>query len=167
MHLPKYTQVLPLVVVFLLAACATSTRHTASTTTHVLFVCEHGHVKSLMAASYFNELAQERHLPYEAISRGSAPDSTTVPPGIVEELRNEGFSVAEFRPLAVTSSDMIASRQVVLIGTDLPTTVQASDADTERWLDVPPASTDYAAARDSLRSHVSQLMDKLLQTEGR
>jgi arsenate reductase (thioredoxin) len=39
----------------------------------VLFVCEHGNVKSLMAASYFNQLARERRLPFQAVSRGSPP----------------------------------------------------------------------------------------------
>ena len=42
----------------------------------VLFVCQHRNVKSLMAASYFNQLAQGRRLPYTAVSRGTASNST-------------------------------------------------------------------------------------------
>src|SRR6185295_11953988 len=64
----------------------------------VLFVCEHGNVKSLMAASYFNQLAHERRLPYRAVSRGSAPDSTTVPPAIIDGLRKDVIDVASFHP---------------------------------------------------------------------
>jgi hypothetical protein len=54
--------------------------HAQTHDSQVLFVCEHGNVKSLMAVSYFNQLAQERRLPFRAVSRGTAPDSTTVPP---------------------------------------------------------------------------------------
>lgn len=35
----------------------------------VVFVCEHGNVKSLMAASYFNQLAAQRGLRWRAVSR--------------------------------------------------------------------------------------------------
>ena len=62
-------------------------------TPQVLFVCEHGNVKSLMAASYFNQLAAKRGLRLRAISRGSAPDSTTVPPPIIAGLRTDGVDV--------------------------------------------------------------------------
>jgi hypothetical protein len=36
----------------------------------IVFVCLHGSVNSQMAAAYFNKAAQERGLPYTAISRG-------------------------------------------------------------------------------------------------
>ncbi|MEN3348342.1 MAG: hypothetical protein V7632_1977 [Bradyrhizobium sp.] len=36
----------------------------------VVFVCLHGVVNSQMAAAYFNKAAQERGLPYTAVSRG-------------------------------------------------------------------------------------------------
>ena len=163
----KHTIVLWLLVAFVISACVAPIRRAAPTAPQVLFVCEHGNVKSLMAASHFNKLSQERHLPYRAISRGSAPDSTTVPPAIVEGLRRDGFNVSEFRPLAVTTSDVTASQHVVLIGADLPATVQAYGSEPERWVDVPAASTDYAAARDSLRSHVAELLDKLAQDKHR
>lgn len=42
----------------------------------VLFVCEHGAVKSVVAAAHFNRLAAERAFPFRAVSRGTAPDST-------------------------------------------------------------------------------------------
>jgi hypothetical protein len=67
-----------LVVAAWLSAFSSTTL--ASPPTHqVVFVCEHGNVKSLMAASYFNTMAQARGLPFRAVSRGSAPDSDTVP----------------------------------------------------------------------------------------
>ena len=127
----------------------------------VLFVCEHGNVKSLMAASYFNQLARERRLPYRAVSRGSAPDSTSVPPAIVDGLRKDGIDVASFHPAVVGDADLRASRLLVLINTELPANTHAQGMSTERWSDVPPASVNFEAARDSLRKHIAKLIEQL------
>jgi arsenate reductase len=128
----------------------------------VLFVCEHGNVKSLMAVSYFNQLAQERRLPFRAVSRGTAPDSTTVPPAIIQGLRDDGFDVSSFHPSAVRVSDISASQRVITIGTALPTDARAAaQPKIEQWNDVPPASVDYAATRDSLKSHIKKLVEQL------
>ena len=34
----------------------------------VLFICEHGSAKSVVAAAHFNQIAADRGLPYRAIS---------------------------------------------------------------------------------------------------
>src|SRR4051812_39669621 len=62
----------------------------------VLFVCEHGNVKSLMAASYFNQIARERGLHAHAVARGTAPDSDSVPPVIADGLRGDGLDTSGF-----------------------------------------------------------------------
>ena len=127
----------------------------------MLFVCEHGNVKSLMAATYFNELAKERGLSFRGVSRGSAPDSTTVPDAIIAGLHAEGFDVSNFRPTAVSAADVSASERVITIGAVLPATAKDAEADIEQWNDEPPASTNYAAARNSLRAHVKDLIEQL------
>lgn len=127
----------------------------------VLFVCEHGNVKSLMAASYFNQLAASRALRWRAISRGSAPDSNTVPAPIVAGLRTDGVDVSDFRPAAVSEADVAASVRIVAISTALPSDVDASATKIERWDDVPAASVNYGAARNSLKTHVEQLLDRM------
>lgn len=149
------------VLALFIASGAANSQDTARPITQILMVCEHGNVKSLMAASYFNQMARERKLPYLAVSRGSAPNSTTVPPAIVEGLRRDGIDVAAFHPTAVETSDIAASQQLVLINTELPTNSPAQGISTERWTDVPPASVNFDAARDSLKEHVSHLIDQL------
>lgn len=52
--------------------CSVSKSLAQNHDSQVLFVCEHGNVRSLMAASYFNQLAQERRLLFRAVSRGTA-----------------------------------------------------------------------------------------------
>jgi protein-tyrosine-phosphatase len=144
----------------LLIAC-TALHAEEPSTAQVLFVCEHGNVKSLMAASYFNQLSAARGLRLRAISRGSAPDSTTVPAPIVSGLRSDRVDVRDFRPAAVSAADVVASEQVVLIGAALPKGIDTPAAKVERWDDVPAASVSYSAARDSLRAHVEQLLKRM------
>jgi protein-tyrosine-phosphatase len=129
--------------------------------TKVVFVCEHGNVKSLMAASYFNQLAAQRGLPFHAVSRGVAPDSTTVPEAIVAGLHTDGFDVGDFHPSKVTTTDVADAVRTVAISTELPASVRVAEHGIERWTDVPPASSDYDAARTSLKAHVSALLDRL------
>jgi protein-tyrosine-phosphatase len=127
----------------------------------VVFVCEHGNVKSLMAASYFNRLAEQQHLPFHAVSRGAAPDSTTVPQPIVAGLRADGVDVSAFHPAKLGQPDLADAAHVVMIGIDLPAGLQARESRIEKWEDVPPASTDYAAARTALQTHVADLIARL------
>lgn len=143
-----------------LSACA-SPPEPASRSHQVLFVCEHGNVKSLMAASYFNELAQARGLPFRAVSRGSAPDSDTVPDFVKKPLMAEGFDVSAFRPQRVTPDDIAASDRVIGISTALQAETTSAAAKLEEWNDVPAASTDYARSRDSIRAHVADLLERL------
>ena len=133
-------------------------------TAQVLMVCEHGNVKSLMAANYFNELAKARHLPFHAVSRGTAPDSTTVPPAIVDGQRNDGFDVSHFHPTALTAADVASADRVILINTELASGIAAASTPPEKWTDVPPASVDYGAAREALKAHVRVLIDQLAAT---
>src|SRR4051812_43869016 len=71
-------------------------------TREILFVCEHGNVKSLMAASYFNQSIREFNLPYRAVARGSAPNSTTVPVAIIQGLDRDDIDVSTFQPTKVS-----------------------------------------------------------------
>ena len=147
----------------ILSACmvACSTPVATSPTRQVLFVCEHGNVKSLMAATYFNELARGQGLPLRAVSRGLAPDSATVPDFVKTPLTAEGFDVNGFRPQALSDDDIAASDRVVAISTSLPSGVAVDASKVEQWSDVPAASVDYDRARDSIKAHVADLIQRL------
>jgi protein-tyrosine-phosphatase len=145
----------------LIAAGGSGSQEASQSTAQILMVCEHGNVKSLMAASYFNQLATARHLPFHAFSRGTAPDSTTVPPAIVDGLQADGIDVADFHPTAVSAADVASANRVILINTELPAGISGASKRLEKWTDVPPASVDYAAAREVLKLHVGALLDQL------
>jgi len=126
----------------------------------ILLVCEHGSVKSLIAAALFNKKADERKLPFHAIARGVSPDAQ-VPPKIAEALVREGFSVAGFRPAAVSNDDVARAIHVVAIGVEAASLPRDRRVPVEQWDDVPAASVDYAASHNSLERHVSALLDRL------
>jgi arsenate reductase (thioredoxin) len=132
----------------------------------VLMVCEHGSVKSVMAASLFNQGAAERHLPFRAIARGVNPDSA-VPAPIAAALGQEGVDVKDFIPVRVSGADVSGAARVVAIG--VAPTVLSPDAKItiDTWNDVPAASENYGAARASLKQHVDALLTELQQSRKR
>ena len=144
--------------------CGISSAADQAAASEVVFVCEHGNVKSLMAASYFNQLAEQRGLRLRAISRGSAPDSNTVPQPIAaatarRRCRGERLPPCEGRGDRSRRSQCASSRSA-------PTCQQACEREEqriERWDDVPPASTSYDAARTSLKTHIAELLEQLLR----
>jgi arsenate reductase len=130
----------------------------------VLMVCEHGSVKSVMAASLFNQGAAERRLPFRAIARGVTPDAA-VPARIAAELGKEGVDVRSFVPVRVSGADVSSASRVVAIGIDA--TVLSSDPKVriDSWSDVPAASENYGAARAALKAHVDALLTELQQSQ--
>jgi arsenate reductase len=129
-------------------------------TAPVVFVCEHGNVKSLIAASLFEQVAKKRGLPFRAVSRGLSPESS-VPPKIADALRSDGVEIASFKPQPLTPRDVSTASQVIAIGVDISSFVHEDQVSTELWSDVPPASIDYAASRAVLLRHIDVLLDKL------
>lgn len=128
----------------------------------ILFICEHGNVKSLMAASYFNRLAQEKRLPFVAVSRGIAPDSSTVPSAIAKGLSQEGFDVSAFHPIKLTALDVDSARRAIAISVDSPVSIGSNPSTILAWDDVPPASVDFKASSASLKAHIEALISQLL-----
>jgi protein-tyrosine-phosphatase len=149
------------IIATLAVVCGFASAAADDVATKVVFVCEHGNVKSLMAASYFNQLATQRGLPFRAVARGVAPDSTTVPTAIAAGLHEDGFDVRNFHPSKVAAADVDDAARVVAISTDLAPVLQVDAQRVERWSDVPAASESYAAARTALKAHVAALLDRL------
>ena len=148
-----------LLAAFVLAASSANAGTPATDGTRtVVFVCEHGSVKSLMASEYFNRAASERGLPFRAVARGIQPEER-VPGRIVERLREDGFDASGFRPQAVAATDVAGAARVVAIGIDV--SALPPQAEPQQWNDVPPASVDYAAARERIQQHVHALLDEL------
>ena len=123
----------------------------------VLFVCEHGSAKSVVAAAHFNQLAAARGLPFRAISRGTEPDAEMAP-AAVEGLRGDGLKPDDPAPSKLQQSDLDAAVRVVTFCA-LPPGLQVRSP-IEQW-EVPPVSTGYAASREAMRLQSERLLQEL------
>jgi arsenate reductase len=128
----------------------------------VVFVCEHGTVKSVLALAYFDRLSRERGLPYRAISRGTAPDAA-LPPFMRAGLRADGLEIGAFTPMRLTESDLTFAIRVVSFDAPAAAGLVAGRVPTEAWDKLPSVTANYAVARDSIRSRVALLVDSLVR----
>lgn len=123
----------------------------------VLFVCEHGSAKSVVAAAHFNQLAAARGLPFRATSRGTVPDAE-VAPAAVEGLRGDGLTPGDPAPKKLEQADLDAAVRVVTFCA-LPPGLQ-TNSPVEQW-EVPPVSTEYSASREAMRLQIERLLQEL------
>jgi len=147
-----------------LTGCRTAAPATPVAAVRVVFVCEHGNVKSLIAASLFERVAQQRGLPFQGVARGMNPEAG-VPAKIAAALAGEGVDVSRFVSQSLTSVDLGGAVRVVAIGVDVSSAVTVEEGRLAVWNDVPPASVDYAAARAALQRHIDELLADLQSRE--
>jgi arsenate reductase (thioredoxin) len=143
-------------LVALLAAVPLAAQTAAAPT--VVFVCEHGAAKSVIATAYFNKLARERGLPYRATFRGTDPQAD-LSVSAVQGLRDDGVDVPTGTPTVISPGDVAAATHIFAIGCTLPSAAKASGKASD-WSDVPEGK-GYPATRDAIRRHVEQLLDDL------
>lgn len=124
----------------------------------IVFVCEHGSVKSLIASRWFERMAAQRGLSAHSVSRGITPDAE-VPPPIRERLRGDGFDVGGFTPRALQPADLEGVARLVVIGVEPPAWAARPGLVVEAWDGVPPASEQYEAARDVMKRRIDTLLD--------
>jgi arsenate reductase (thioredoxin) len=126
----------------------------------IVFVCEHGAAKSVIATAYFNKIAAERGLKARAVYRGVNPQAE-LSVGAMKGLREDGLQVEEHKPTPITQSDVDAATVVFAIGCTLPS-IAAKSGKADSWDDVPD-DTGYAATRNAIKRHVERLVDQLLR----
>jgi len=125
----------------------------------IVFVCEHGAAKSVIAAAYFNKLAAERGLRERAIYRGTSPQDN-LSAATLTGLREDGLTSPTSKPASITASDISAATHIFAIGCSLPSQA-ATSGKADDWSDVPEVSDGYAASRDAIKRHVEQLINQL------
>lgn len=139
----------------ILVAAAWAAEPDASRT--VVFVCEHGSAKSVVAAAHFNRLAAERGLDFRAVSRGTVPDPE-LSPAAIAGLKQDGLVAGEPAPVKLRAADLEGAEKVIAFN-ELPP--EFSGAPVEKW-DVPPVSTEYPAARDAMVERIEELLEQLV-----
>lgn len=119
----------------------------------ILFLCPHGGAKSVMAAAYFNRLAQQHGLPQVAVAAAAEEPYDAVPEPVAGLLERDGFDVRAFTPRRVEDDALQSAARVIGIGCGL--------AGVEQWDDVPQASEDLHGSAAAIRRHVEELVEEL------
>jgi protein-tyrosine-phosphatase len=128
----------------------------------VVFVCEHGAAKSVIATAYFNELAAERGLRARAVYRGVNPQAD-LSAAALKGLERDGLHVDERKPSPLSQADVDSAAVIFAIGCALPDHARTSGK-ARTWNDVPD-NQGYSATRDAIKKHVERLVDELLKQQ--
>jgi len=124
----------------------------------VVFVCEHGSAKSVVAAAHFNKLARKKNLKIRAVSRATNPDEE-IPANVANGLKADGLTAGEPKPKKLSQSDLAKAARVVTF-CELPEDYSPNGA-VEDWSDVPPISENYGKSRDEIVIRLKRLLDDL------
>lgn len=124
----------------------------------IVFVCEHGSAKSVIAATYFNKLAKEKNIPWQAVARGTDPD-LEISPKTKILLASEGLLDSTFIPQRISQSDVDLSKRVILFY-PLPETIQSGDKSVN-WLEIQAVNEDFQRLKDDIVSKLTPLIDSL------
>lgn len=145
-------------LVLALGACATAPTRRSDPSAPVVFVCEHGAAKSVVAAAYFNRLAEQRHLSIRAVARGVTPQEA-LSISATAGLQADGLDPDLARPIALDRAEAQSATRLVSF---VPLTTQsAGDRAAVEWDDVPATADGYERARDRIVVHVQALLDEL------
>jgi arsenate reductase (thioredoxin) len=127
-------------------------------TKKVIFVCEHGAGKSVVAAAYFNKIAKERNLDWEASCRGTNPDEEVSAP-TKEGLSSDNLLDPKLSPQKLAQPDTANVERIILftkLPDDFKTTIKSED-----WSSLPNIDSKYELRRDALIKQINQFFDSL------
>lgn len=125
----------------------------------ILFVCEHGAAKSVIAAAYLNKIAKEKGLALQAVAFGTMPDEALAPAAI-EGLEKDGITPAESKPQKLTLEEITSARMVVSF-CELSSEEYKNPSNVRYWQGVPPVSANYEIARDVIIERLDELMREI------
>ncbi len=125
----------------------------------VVFVCEHGAAKSVIAAAEFERIAKQKGLAVEVVSRGTVPDAE-IAAGVRKNLLADGIDLGAAKPVKVSAKDLSAATKVISFGPNLtewlPKGAKASD-----WRATPAPSENYQVARAYIVKQLEALVAEL------
>lgn len=139
------------------SAWSQSRTSTQSSPPTIVFICQHGAAKSVIAAAYFNKLAAERHLNFRAIARGVTPQ-----PGIsastIAGLQKDGVPSPNGKPQVLTREDVQQAARVIAF---CPVPASLTNGHQVNSFDVPSPMEAYDQSRDAILVHVRELINQL------
>jgi arsenate reductase (thioredoxin) len=122
----------------------------------VVFVCEHGSAKSIIAAAEFERMAKEKGLDLNILARGTNPDPE-IPKLVRDGLKADGFHVGNQKPIKVSQKDLKGAAKIVSFGPDLKPWLADGTAVLD-WSATPSLNADYRIAHDYIRRQLEILL---------
>jgi arsenate reductase len=124
----------------------------------IVFVCEHGAAKSIIAAAYFNKLACETNSDLQAIARGTHPDQELSHKAIMG-LQKDGLTPTESIPQKLSRADLDTAQRIITF-CELPNEYEQKTV-IEFWNGIPPVSENYEKARDAIMARLNHLLNTI------
>jgi protein-tyrosine-phosphatase len=121
----------------------------------VVFVCEHGAAKSVVAAAWLRRLASDAGVDLRAVACGTDPDAE-LSTAAVDGLRRDGIAPDEPAPQLMDAAGIQAAWRVIVFGSEVRAAALAG-VPFETW-DVPAVSDGYEAARDVIVERLSAVV---------
>jgi protein-tyrosine-phosphatase len=125
----------------------------------VLFLCPHNAAKGVIAAAYFNRLAQQAGSALTADSAGTQPEEI-VSPVVVAMLNKDGIDVSHYRPRHVTPAELESVPHLVSMGCT-PAELGEAWRRVKNWTDIPAVSQNPEGARTAILAGVERLLAEL------
>jgi protein-tyrosine-phosphatase len=122
----------------------------------VVFVCEHGAAKSVLAAALLERLAAEHGISLRVLARGTEPQPQ-VAPAVVAGLLAQRIDVRAWRPQPLTPGDLAQAWRVVSFGPDLSNLVPNGTL-VQVWDDVPAVADGFQAAQAAIAGRLPRLI---------
>lgn len=122
----------------------------------VVFVCEHGAAKSILAAAHFNKLASDLGLNLKAIARGTNPDEK-LSPQVIKGLSQDGLTPSESFPQKLTQADLQSAQRVITFG-GLPIE-HPQKILVECWDNIPAVGENYELSRNAIVERIREILN--------
>jgi arsenate reductase (thioredoxin) len=123
----------------------------------ILFVCQYGTAKSVIAREFFRKRAKHRGIDVQAISRG-----LTIEDHITAKLRKNlaaDHIDPNIEPIRSMAQEDWQSADIVIAFNPLPTSV--THGDVRDWTDLPSVNDKYKKARSIMKRRIDRLLDEI------
>ncbi|MEJ7644892.1 MAG: hypothetical protein WKF87_09875 [Chryseolinea sp.] len=127
-------------------------------TKKIVFVCEHGSAKSVIAAAYFNKLAIEKNIPWRAVARGTDPDAV-ISLKTKQLLLEDKLFDKSFVPQKLSQQDVNEAQRVILFYT-LPESIKGKN-NIQYWKGIDAVDGDFVKLRNDIVNKITPVIDSL------
>lgn len=125
----------------------------------VVFICEHGAAKSVIAAAYLEHLAAIEGVKVTAAAGGTDPEPAMSAVALAG-LASDGLPVPNHEPRHADPDELARATAIVSFG---PALDDLAPADVARhlWADIPAVTDGFAPARDAIIDRLRALLQDL------